>query len=86
MASYPVPILHEGVLNSVFNHSDFNYGSLTTTNVSGNLNVSRLGVIYSGIQINGSHVINGSLTCTGNSSVGSLSPMYTVSTSTRRNA
>ena len=72
-ASYPPPITHGNTLNTVFNSSDFNFSSLSNTNVSGNLNVSGIGTFNSGIQVNGNHAITGNLNCTGNSTVSSSS-------------
>ena len=67
MASYPVPITHNNVLNTVFNSGDFNFSSLTNTTVSGNLNVSGIGTFSSGIQNNGNNFITGNSTVSGNS-------------------
>ena len=69
MASYPCPITHNNVLNTVFNSGDFNFSSLSNTNVSGNLNVSGIGTFSSGIQNNGDNFIVGNSTVSGNSTI-----------------
>jgi len=64
MSLAPAPILHNGVLNTTFNASDFNNASkLNSTNVTGPLTVSGLATFNSGTQVNGTENVTGAVVC-----------------------
>ena len=55
MSSYPAPTLHNGLLNTVFNSTDFTTTSnLNSTVVNGPLNINSLATCNAGLKVNGS--------------------------------
>ena len=64
MSLSPAPILHNGVLSTTFNASDFNNASkLNSPDVTGPLTVSGLATFNSGTQVNGTENVTGAVVC-----------------------
>jgi hypothetical protein len=66
MSLYPQPIIHNGIINTTFNASDFNsFSTLKSTNITGSLAVAGLTTLNGGLVVNGTTTSSNLITAQG---------------------